>query len=52
MQSGIIKLPSLLHFDREGQRFENLLRRAAELLNRRNCDLGAIPNAQKANAVA
>lgn len=34
------------------RRFENLLRRAAEALNRRNCDVGTRPNAQKPTAVA
>jgi hypothetical protein len=34
------------------RRFENLLRRAAESLNRRHCDVGTRPNAQKDNAVA
>jgi hypothetical protein len=34
------------------RRFENLLHRAAELLNRRNSDFGPRPNAKKRNAAA
>jgi hypothetical protein len=34
------------------RRFENLLHRAAELLNRRSSDLGPRPNAKKHNAAA
>jgi hypothetical protein len=43
----IVRPPETTSKDRE---FENLLRRAAELLNRRSSDRGPKPNSQEHNA--
>jgi hypothetical protein len=45
----IVRPPVMASKDRE---FENLLRRVAELLNRRSSDRGPKPNSQEHNAPA
>jgi hypothetical protein len=50
MKAKRIGRPSIM--TAKDRRFENLLQRAAESLNRRNCDLWARPNAQRHSVVA